>query len=543
MSIGIDTAARYAHKIDQKLELDNLPIADGAEYDSYSNQHEDECLPGTRQQLRRQILEWSSLPKGKCIFWLNGLAGTGKSTISRTIARSFQKMGILGASFFFRRSEGDRGNATRFFSTITRQLFTKIPELLPVVKRALQNDPRISAKPLRDQFKTLVLHPLLELENRTPQAPTLVIVIDALDECEGDNHIRTILQLLPQVQMCRSVRLRIFVTSRPELPIRLGFRDVGSHHQDLILHEIPNPIIEHDISLFLEHKFTMIRSERSLSADWPGKTNFQALLTMSVPLFIVAATMCRLFEDHNLDPEQCLTEILENQNQESQLDGTYLPVFSRLLASYEEERRDKLANEVQELLSIIVLLEAPLSAVALAKLMNIELSSVKARLNPLHSVLSIPNDETIPVRIFHLSFREFLLHPRTRKRSPIWVDKKQTHRRLTNYCLDIMCKKLKKNICNLKSYGTERRDIDTYSVGHYLPPELQYSCRYWTYHLAQSKDPETQADTILAFLEVHFLHWAEVMSILGIISDIVDCINTLQSTLQVSQKYHLMICC
>jgi 2-phosphoglycerate kinase len=92
MLIGIDTAARYAHKIDQKLELDNLPIADGAEYDSYSNQHEDECLPGTRQQLRRQILEWSNLPKGKCIFWLNGLAGTGKSTISRTIARSFQKM-------------------------------------------------------------------------------------------------------------------------------------------------------------------------------------------------------------------------------------------------------------------------------------------------------------------------------------------------------------------------------------------------------------------------------------------------------------------
>jgi hypothetical protein len=104
-----------------------------------------------------------------------------------------------------------------------------------------------------------------------------------------------------------------------------------------------------------------------------------------------------------------------------------------------------------------------------------------------------------------------------------------------------MCKKLKKNICNHQSYGTERRGIDTHSVSHYLPPELQSSCRYWTYHLAQSKDPETQADTVLAFLEVHFLHWAEVMSILGIVSEIVECIITLQSALQVSQKYHLVI--
>ncbi|KAL4820332.1 WD domain protein [Aspergillus spinulosporus] len=440
MSMSIDTAARYADRIDQKLELDNLPIADGAEFDSYRDQHEDKCLPGTREQLRRQVLEWSILPEGKCIFWLNGVAGTGKG-------------------------EGDRGNAARAFPAITRQLFTRIPELLPAVKRVLEKDSKISTKPLKDQFETL-----------------------------GGNRIRNILQLLPQVQVSKSARLRIFVTSRPELPIRLGFGDVGNHHQDLILHDV--------------------------------------LLTMSVPLFIVAATMCRLFEDHNLDPEQRLDEILKNQNQESQLDGTYLPVFSRLLASYQEERRDRPATEIQQLVGIIILLETPLSAIALAKLMNIELSSIRVKLSPLHSVLNIPNDEAIPVRPFHLSFKEVLLHPRTRKRSPIWVDKKQTHQILTEYRLDFMCKKLRKNICNLQSYGTERRDINTQSVSHYLPPELQYSCRYWTYHLAQSKDPQAQTDTVLAFLDAHFLHWAEVMSILGIVSESVGCISILQFALQ-----------
>jgi len=32
-------------------------------------------------------MDWCDDPDSKCIFWLNGMAGTGKSTISRTIAR------------------------------------------------------------------------------------------------------------------------------------------------------------------------------------------------------------------------------------------------------------------------------------------------------------------------------------------------------------------------------------------------------------------------------------------------------------------------
>lgn len=46
------------------------------------------------------------------------MAGTGKSTIARTVARSFADEGQLDASFFdffFKKGEGDRGTAGRFF--------------------------------------------------------------------------------------------------------------------------------------------------------------------------------------------------------------------------------------------------------------------------------------------------------------------------------------------------------------------------------------------------------------------------------------------
>lgn len=306
-----------------------MPIAEGAVFGSYIDQHEVECLSGTRTELLQEIRDWVNDPNGKCIYWLNGMAGTGKSTISRTVAKSFRETKLLGASFFFKRGEADRGNARRLFSTITGQLVTSIPQLIPGVRKAIKNDPGILGKSLKKQFDKLILQPLQSLEQASHQTSIMVIVIDALDECEQDNDIWLILQLLPRVQKLSSVHLRIFLTSRPELAIRLGFKSLANNdHQELALHEIPEPVIEHDISLFLKHRLSEIRKVRSLPRDWPGSINTQTLVMMSVPLFTFAATVCRVFEDAQWDPVDSLAEILAYQNEESKLDRTYLPILN-----------------------------------------------------------------------------------------------------------------------------------------------------------------------------------------------------------------------
>ncbi|KAL3432965.1 hypothetical protein BDV09DRAFT_205597 [Aspergillus tetrazonus] len=505
-------------------------LAQRAEFGTYMDQHEEECLQGTREELLDEIYKWAVSPEGKCMFWLNGLAGTGKSTISRTIAKSFQKQGLLGASFFFKRGEGDRGNAARFFPTLTKQLFRKIPELRAAIIQVIRDNPGISTKPLKEQFNELIRKPLQSLNQSKLQNSPLMIVVDALDECEHENEIHIILQLLPRVQEFKYPCLRFFITSRPELPIRLGFRTID--HHDLILHEVPEPIMEHDISIFMENKLNAIRHERSLPPDWPGVANFRALVTMSAPLFIFAATICRLFADHNLDPRQCLTEILKYQNQESKLDGTYLPVLDRLVSRYSGTRQLQLVQEVREVIGTIILLENPLSVTSLSKLMGISINSIYTRLNSLHSVLNIPSDETLPVRLFHLSFRDFLLDSCTRDKTPFRVDKEEMNQILFDRCLSLMCKNLKKNICNLKSYGTERSNINPESINYYLPPELQYSCRYWIHHLADCESPMSRLDNIQAFFNKHFLHWVEVMSILGVVSEVLGSLSTLQEVLQ-----------
>jgi hypothetical protein len=93
------------------------------------DQHEEGYLPQTRTELLHQIAAWPDDPRGNSIFWLNGMVGTGKSTIARTVAKYLKEKGLLGASFFFKRGEGDRGNITRFFPTISTQLVVHVRPL------------------------------------------------------------------------------------------------------------------------------------------------------------------------------------------------------------------------------------------------------------------------------------------------------------------------------------------------------------------------------------------------------------------------------
>ncbi|KAL7909440.1 putative wd40 protein [Trichoderma velutinum] len=524
--------------VSYKLDLAKLSTAHGAEFDSFANQHDDECLLGTRTGILRLIREWAISPQGKCIFWLNGMAGTGKSTICRTLAKYFQEKKLLGATFFFRRGEADRGNASKFFPTIARQIYQKIPEI--DVRKVFEHQPDFSNKSLSTQFKKLILQPLTSLHSTNRELPLMIIVIDALDECGDDNDIRAIIQLLPQVQATKSIRLRVFITSRPELPIRLGFKDVEGDYQDLVLHHVPMAEIEHDISLFITHKLDSIREYRFLSQGWPGGIKIQLLVTISVPLFIFAATVCRMLQDHDLVPEETLEDIFKYQNKESKLDAVYLPVLNRLCSKYGKNGRDRQFAQVRELVSAIVLLENPLSIISLSNLFGIPTATIQIRLNSLHSVLNIPIEETAPVRLFHLSFRDFLLDRETCKKTTLWVDEKATHGRLTAQCLLRMSNSLKRNICNLSDYGLRPEEINADIINLYIPPELQYSCHYWVYHLGKSQKSATLIESALLFLQEHLLHWIEAMGILGLASDVIYDIQNLQSIAQGGQNIDML---
>lgn len=523
-----------------------------ATFNSFEDQHEPECHPGTRIDLIRQIEDWaqpSDASDSKCIFWLNGMAGTGKSTISRTIARQFKNNNSLGASFFFKRGEGDRGTAKYLVTTIARQLARSIPEMLPLIEHATQEDENIATKTMEEQFDKLIIGPLLGLEpHSTPSHQTTrtrMIVIDALDECDGESNIQLILRLLPRLQKSTLVHMRVFLTSRPELDIRVGFSKILSR-KDFVLHQIPNEVVEHDLSLFLHHRLSEIGTKRSLPSDWIKDSTIQELVRLSCPLFIFAATVCRMLEDPRFDPSESLAETLGFERNISNLDKTYLPVLNRLVSNLQDSKQtQQLVDKFQQIVGAIMILESPLSIASLSQLIDVPELSIRTRLDLLHSVLNVPDDKTLPVRLFHLSFRDFLVDPETRNKTLFWIDSNKAHLNMARKCFSICQKYLRKNICEILTDATPREALDRTTINRHMPPEAQYACRYWPHHLLQCiNQPDSRytsedahiLDDLYSFLTTHFLHWVEAMSILGIISDVVGIIDTLLDSVTVSRN-------
>lgn len=130
--------------------LSKLPVACQAAFNSHDNQYRSTCLPETRVELLQDITKWVNGMDKQYIFWLNRIAGTGKSTVARTIARTYYDRGNLGASFFFSRGGGDVSVADRLLTTIASQLASRIPSARRHIYEAIRENPDIAIHSLRD---------------------------------------------------------------------------------------------------------------------------------------------------------------------------------------------------------------------------------------------------------------------------------------------------------------------------------------------------------------------------------------------------------
>jgi hypothetical protein len=538
-------SSEILQNVDHKIALGTLPIAEGASFDSHAEEHNPKCLANTREELLREIDRWIDDPNSEPIFWLNGMAGTGKSTISRTVAQSRSKQDDLGASFFFKRGESDRGSLAKFVPTVAHRLAWSMPEVAPFIKNAVDADPAIADKGVREQFEKLVRGPLLKATATPLSRPSVVVVVDALDECEKDADIKLLLELFSTLRFGGPLRVRVLITSRPELPVRLGFSSIDGTHQDLILHKIPQSIIEHDISVFLRHEFANIRNsfneeaaeELKLPVDWPGKANLEKLTAAAVPLFIFAATLCRFVNDSCLgSPDKLLQSVLHHTSNghASKLDMTYSPVLEQQVVNRSGRERRDIIESFRLIVGTIITLASPLSVRALALLLHVHIDEVTTKLRMLHSVLEVPESLDSPVRLLHLSFRDYLVDPENKDTVEFWVDEKLAHRNLAKHCLRIMRGALRKNICSLSFPGMHRSEVGVRQLKERIPPELQYACMNWVHHQTKVDFEPNGSIDIYDFLKTHFLHWLEALSLVGRISESIGFIDKLQSIFDVS---------
>jgi len=458
------------------------------------------------------------------------MAGTGKSTIARTIALEYETQSRLGASFIFSRGDGDLSKASKFFTSIAIQLAQKSPALRCEIFKAVAEHKDIAKRALAEQWEQLVFRPLNTTKLDLLQRP-LLLVIDALDECEDIEDVQAILRLFGAPNKLAAVQLRVLITSRPDTPIRLSFHDIsGVIRRDLILHRVARDIVDHDIDIYIRHEMKHVKL---------NEQDVKKLVEKASGLFIWAATACRYIKKGKRVMSTRISLILEGGkstgNPEKDLDQIYTKILSDSISGeYEPEEYKVLFELFRKIVGTIVLIHSSLTIDALSKLLGEYVQHVEETLSDLHSVLDISGNSTDPIRILHPSFRDFLISKGRCQDARLQVDEKQTHLNLTKSCLQLLSTVLKQDICCLDTPGVLVTDVEKSQVDQYLPLEIQYACLYWVKHIQKSEIQLQDDGPVHKFVQKHLLHWLEALSWIGKTSEGILAIFSLEAQILVS---------
>ncbi|OJI79582.1 hypothetical protein ASPTUDRAFT_48250 [Aspergillus tubingensis CBS 134.48] len=510
----------------QDALIRGLPEAEYAAFDTYRKDMPPPpyCHEDTRKQILRQIQRWGNGGDNNCIFWLRGMAGTGKSTIARTVAKMFNDKLLLGASFFFSRSNADRADPDRLFPTLARQLADVLPGFAAHLKDSIQHKHDVAQQSLAQQWRGLLLEPLSALSDKFSQSMVLVLVIDALDECQnGRIYAQSIVKLLATARTLEKVQLRIFVTSRPEDYLADGFTQIPSTtYCDVMIDDTGDVTTERDIRIFLEDKLSDIatrkQSNDSTQKAWPGKERAEMLIERCGRLFIAAATACRLLEATGfLD---ATLGLLLNTNRQhvsltKDIDEMYNLVLKQAITEHGSDSI-YLIPLFQLVVGSVITMPEALSLGNLATLLGEPCKDIRIMLKNLSSVLVVPKDDNSRISLFHLSFRDFLVDPKRCDDKSLLIDEKEANKALFHRCMDILLKQgsLRRNICNIEHPGTAAVEVWQEIINKHLPRVVQYACWHWGTHInCVGSIQTTEATRLLTFLKEHFTHWLEALSL------------------------------
>ncbi|KAJ7630144.1 hypothetical protein B0H17DRAFT_865971, partial [Mycena rosella] len=307
-------------------------VALAALHDSAESFPQPKCHPETRTKMLDGLYRWATGDGASCsIRWLHGPAGAGKSAIMQTLSRRLQEARRLGGAFFFKRGHTIRGDAKVLFATLAYQLALHHRELNAPISRSAETDPSVVGREMDVQLRSLIVEPCKLLRDAAP----VVLLIDGLDECDGNKVQQEILRLIASAAHDHFLPLRFLIASRPEAHIREKFEEPFFHG---VYDSVNIRQSFDDIRTYLCDEFTRIHREHghtmgNTPTPWPSAQILNSLVEKSSGYFIYASTIIRFIDDKAFRPTKRLESIqnLGSTNFDSPfaaLDQLYLQILS-----------------------------------------------------------------------------------------------------------------------------------------------------------------------------------------------------------------------
>jgi hypothetical protein len=482
------------------------------------------CLEGTREDLLIDLIRWYQNPDAPSFYWLTGGPGTGKSAVSVTACEKFSELQVLIASFFISRDRESCNKMDRVFTTIAHRLSLLSPQLESRIYEALRDTTLLGSVPQK-QLRELVIAPIRQASDSF--ASPILLVIDALDECEGDNKERVskLVDVLIAEVTQPMTRIKVLLTSRREDHL---LRILNREATKVQSRDIEDFIPITDIELYVKTKMLSLEKEFRVrwtpGCEWPADAHFQAVIAMCGSLFLSAFTILRILESQSMikdvepDPRRTLKTLMEDtqpvgaQVTTVNLDELYLEIL-KLAARCHPTSRAR--TQLRLLLALVVLAVDRLSVEEINSLLKFD---SRVYFPVLRAVLEVPEGEG-PVRTLHASFHDFIIDPHRCTNADVqFIDPTHYHATLAGACLEEL-RNLKRNALHISSPSQTNKDISGHSISQAFNKEMCYAVKSWAMHVAACASEGVIQDEELIVKVTQFaysglLHWIEALSYL-----------------------------
>ncbi|KAG9117261.1 hypothetical protein FRC07_007409, partial [Ceratobasidium sp. 392] len=509
--ISLNANMRMWRVVDEEAarnRLEKLPKSMEAKYSSAKSDSlgRNGCTPDTRVGVLKLLRHWAHDCKGKKIYWLNGMAGTGKTTIAYSLCEQLERDGQLAANFFCSRQLPSCRDVSLILPTIAYQLSLFSHPYQYASSNALKLNPELHNQPTSKQVKDLIAAPLLEVQETLPA--NMVMVIDALDECEDADGVgRMLFALLAEAP---NLPIKVFVASRPYPKILKQMESEQGERvrSELRLHELARSVVLSDIKTYLASELDELMLQ-------PAQLDM--LAERSTALFIYASTVVRYVkQDHLARSLQRMTLVLSTSNLSNHgykaIDKLYENILVTALLDEGLETSER--DDMMRVLRTVICAQEPLSVEAIAGLLQMKhADAVHATLQSLLSVLRV-SSETGLVTTLHKSFPDYLFDKERSDR--FYCDAKQHHTWLAQACLaHIRSVKLAFNICDLDSSFVPDEEVSGIrdKIRFNIPDHIFYAYRYWLAHMELAESAADAMHDLFWFLSERILLWMEIMNL------------------------------
>ena len=460
--------------------------------------------------------------------WIHGDPGKGKTMMTIALIAEVSKRlndrpGSNVLAYFFCENTNDKLNTT---VSVLRGLIYQLVDQKKMLLRHIRDKYDIAGRRLfEDENALYALKRMFFNMLNDPALENVYFMIDGLDEC--DSTIHELLEWIIRRSYTEFPKIKFLVTSRNE---QAFIERLGHGHQLEISLEKNSAHVAHAVEIFIDYKTKELANFKLYASELQEVVR-KHLYEKAEGTFLWVALVCKELRKIGKHRAKSFLE-----KTPAGLEPFYKRILKQVLC--QEDKDDvKLCRQI---LCSVTLAFRPLRLEEIAVFAKIpeqfhDPSDLKSLVSYCGSFITIRENTAYLV---HQSAKDFLSGEKGKE--IFHSGQENEHANTASFCLTIMAKTLKKNLCNFKTPGiclsnVEKSVSAILTKGAHIPFHTQYACLYWVAHLQHTGPTEQktlisgQGCEVYEFFQHHFLHWLEALSLMSKVSEAIFAIKSLCS--------------